>query len=339
MSETRDEYLSDIELEEEIEDRGVEDSGSMRVKREAVMGRRIEEAEEEGSDVSDGEDQNKETEVKRTVYVPRSKNRFDEDGVDDAELDGKKKRKSEKEKRAMLRVKAYERMAQATIREMQVAVRNDDKNNKEGKPAISKFLMMPKLFKKFTNKEFITQFLDYKGLEVIFSFIRRLPDGSLPLNKFRSEIFEFLRQFRVQGYHLEHASMLITELQNLLKGKKEAKKNKKIINRVIIKWTRVICQKVTDYTQLQYIEESEDFTRFTKEERKRKKPSSLLKKRTYSTFAHGYEEHKVYKPRRMGYQFFKRPAYSNVAIVEQDKEEYRIRRYIKDLKVRHKKKI
>lgn len=227
-------------------------------------------------------------------------------------------------------------MARVAVSEILASSKEDRESNKKGKPALRKFMLLPNLLKQFSNKEFNEQFLDYRGLEAIYKLIEPLPDGCLPLNKFREKIFNCLKQFDVKAYQLKESQILSQELKRLLTSNKESKENKKTIRFIIAKWSRVICQKITDYALLEEVEKYEDIGRFKKEFDTEE--LKLLGKRGYDEFS-GYDKHKVMRPKRMGYQFFNRPSYENLSIGGSEREEHRIRKYIDDLKKREKRKI
>lgn len=268
-------------------------------------------------------------------FTPDEESDYDDDDSEEEMERRHSKPKKNVIKRGQVHQRVHEQMAKDEIRKILDAVQDDNDSFQEGKPCFKKYLIIPSLLKKFSSKSFLTEFLDYRGLEVVYKLIKRLPDGTLPLNRYREKIFKALKNFPVESRHLKKATVLTTELNRLLKSKKESKESKEAISSVIAKWSRTLCEKITDYAFLEDVEKFYEVERFKKDRKK----SGLLKKRSLAELNTGYDRHRVYLPKRMGYQFFRRPLYQNVIKQGEEHEKHRIMNFISDMKKREKKRI
>jgi transcription factor SPN1 len=138
---------------------------------------------------------------------------------------------------------------------MKKAVASDLQSNKSNRPGLEKLKLLPTVLKKLKNKEFAGIFLDENGLDIINSFITILPDGSWPLSSVRSKIYDLIYKLPVQVDHLR-ATKLGRTLAILQNSKSEFPKNKKFIQMIKDKWSRIICTIPVDYTHLEQCERS-----------------------------------------------------------------------------------
>lgn len=136
------------------------------------------------------------------------------------------------------------------ITQMNTAASNDITSNKQGKPGIEKLKLIETVIKKLKHKEFAAIFLDESGLDVINSFICPLPDNSWPLSSVRSKLLEVIYKLPVQVEHLR-ATKLGRTLAHLSLSKNEFVDNKKLIQLIKDKWSRIICTIPVDYTSLE----------------------------------------------------------------------------------------
>lgn len=136
---------------------------------------------------------------------------------------------------------------------MKQACISDKKSNKRGQPGLMKLRVMPKMLKKLRNYQLAQIFLDSNGLEAISEFLAKLPDGSLPLSSVRSQILELVFQLPISIDHLRYTSLGGT-LNNLQTTSKEFPKNKKLIQKIKDKWSRIICNIDVEYTKLEQYE-------------------------------------------------------------------------------------
>ena len=90
---------------------------------------------------------------------------------------------------------------------MELAYHTDLELNQIGKPALNKIHVFKVLSLKIKNEQFAETFLDKNGLEQIHNFLKRLPDGSLPLSSLRKSIYEMLLALPCTEHHLKYAKI------------------------------------------------------------------------------------------------------------------------------------
>lgn len=138
---------------------------------------------------------------------------------------------------------------------MTKAYEKDIANNKQGKPALEKLKLMDRIGKKLKHHRFASIFLDSNGLDVINNFISMLPDGSWPLSTLRSKILKIIYRLPATIDHLR-STRLGRTLALLQSSRKEFPNNKKMIQSIKDKWSRIICTIPVDYTHLEQCERS-----------------------------------------------------------------------------------
>jgi hypothetical protein len=138
---------------------------------------------------------------------------------------------------------------------MKKSVADDIASNKANRPGLEKLKLVPMILKKLKNKEFASIFLDENGLDIINSFISILPDGSWPLSSSRSKLYDLIYKLPASVDHLR-ATRLGRTLALLQNSKSEFTKNKKKIQLIKDKWSRIICTIPVDYTHLEQCERS-----------------------------------------------------------------------------------
>ena len=136
---------------------------------------------------------------------------------------------------------------------MRESYESDMLNNKMGKPGLKKMLMLTRLLKKLKHNEFCNIFLDANGLDMIANFIGLLPDGSWALSSVRSKVLDAIYKMPIGIDHLR-SSKLGKTLSLLQASKKEFPSNKKMITLIKDKWSRLICNITTQYTNLEHCE-------------------------------------------------------------------------------------
>lgn len=136
---------------------------------------------------------------------------------------------------------------------MKTAYRTDLKSNKKGQPALEKLKLMPQVLKKLKNPKLAQIFLDSNGLNVLGEFLTKLPDGSLPLSSIRGQILELIFKMPISVDHLRYTNLGGT-LNTLVTSSREFAGNKKLIQRIKDKWSRIICNINVEYTKLEQYE-------------------------------------------------------------------------------------
>lgn len=226
---------------------------------------------------------------------------------------------------------------------MNFATESDIENNKKGKPGIAKLRLMEKVITKLKNPNFAEYFLEADGLNVINRFIRKLPDGSWPLSNVRSKIFHLIYSLPCSTEHLRSTELGRT-LTTLQTSPKELPENKKLIQLIKDKWSRIICSINVEYTTLEQCERTLNSMPFSYKMQQMGEDDEMLGKRQEATEAEmnsGLSYTSIQKPRGLGYNFSVRPAsvYNSVLAtggrsedqMELDKHLMRIRRGVKRL--------
>jgi hypothetical protein len=181
----------------------------------------------------------------------------------------------------------------------------DCENNKKGNPGLAKLRIVDKVITKLKSKEFSEIFLDKDGLNVINKFISKLPDGSWPLSNVRNSILKLIYTLPAHVDHLKHTDLGRT-LQLLQSSPKELIDNKKQIQMIKDKWSRIVCNIPVEYTSLETYER--DFKNFNYklpvddeefEIGKRKPPTEDELNQNLS--------YNLVRPRNLGYNFTIRP--------------------------------
>ena len=142
---------------------------------------------------------------------------------------------------------------------MTFASDTDCDNNRSGNPGLAKLRIVDKVITKLKSREFSELFLDKDGLNVINKFISKLPDGSWPLSNVRHSILKLIYTLPAHVEHLKHTDLGRT-LQLLQNSPKELAENKKQIQLIKDKWSRIVCNIPVEYTSLETYER--DFKNF-----------------------------------------------------------------------------
>merc|ERR1712170_334172 len=91
--------------------------------------------------------------------------------------------------------------------------------------------------------------LDLRILDLINDYIKLGSDGSLPGMQIRREMYKVLEMLPVEKHHLKESKVGET-LMKLLRHPNETTEHKKVLDRIIKKWTRLIFQKETNYREI-----------------------------------------------------------------------------------------
>jgi hypothetical protein len=139
------------------------------------------------------------------------------------------------------------------IQEMEGAYLSDLESNQLEKPAIRKLLLVDKVLLKLKNPIFAGYFLDKGGLEQFHNFLKKLPDGSWPLSQVRTNVLHALLKLPYNEHHLKYTKLgkTLSALQN---SKCEQEENKKIIQEIKDKWSRIVCGVRMEYANLENFE-------------------------------------------------------------------------------------
>lgn len=133
------------------------------------------------------------------------------------------------------------------------AINRDLECNKRGLPGINKLKCVDVLLTKLKNKNMQHIFLEKDGLDILNRYITRLPDGSWPLSSVRKKILSLIYDLPIQIEHLK-STLLGRTLSILQTSPHEHQDNKKAIQNIKDKWSRVICNISVEYTALEQYE-------------------------------------------------------------------------------------
>lgn len=164
---------------------------------------------------------------------------------------------------------------------------------------------MEKVISKLKNLRFAEQFLHCNGLNIINKFLARLPDGSWPLSNVRNSILKLIHTLPVTVDQIR-SSQLGRTLSVLQTSPKEFVENKKLIQAVKDKWSRLLCDIEVEYANLENCERSFGLpvtSKIADEE------EGILGKRNEEEEAalNGNLSYTMVRPRGFGYSFTVRP--------------------------------
>ena len=136
---------------------------------------------------------------------------------------------------------------------MEAANFADLESNQMGKPALNKHQIMEEVKGKLKNQEFAKIFLDKSGLDQFYSFLKKLPDGSLPLSTVRRSVYEVLLEIPCEESHIK-SSKIQKILTSLLNSSKEYTENKKLIISLKDRWSLMSAGHKIHYNDLENFE-------------------------------------------------------------------------------------
>lgn len=106
---------------------------------------------------------------------------------------------------------------------------------------------------KLKGHVFSDHFLENDGLDILNRYISKLPDGSWPLSSVRIEILKTIFAMNPTVGQLKNSQIGRT-LEVLQLNRNEFPENKKLIQQIKDKWSRIICDIPTEYTNLEQFE-------------------------------------------------------------------------------------
>lgn len=191
---------------------------------------------------------------------------------------------------------------------MNFAAESDIESNKAGKPGTAKFRIADKVISKLKNLRFAEQFLHCNGLNVINKFLARLPDGSWPLSNVRQNILKMIYTLPVTVDQIRSSALgrTMTVLQT---SPKEFAENKKLIQAVKDKWSRLLCDIEVEYANLENCERAFGLPINS---RIQEDDEAVLGKRAGAeeeeAALNGNLSYSSVRPRNLGYSFTVRPS-------------------------------
>lgn len=223
---------------------------------------------------------------------------------------------------------------------MNYATESDIESNRLNKPGIAKLRILDKVITKLKSPSFSELFLDHDGLNILNKFIGKLPDGSYPLSNVRTKIFNMIYSLPC---HIEHlrATDLGKTLMTMNTSPRELSENKKLIQLIRDKWSRLIFNINVEYTTLEQCERANSSIPFTYRMPEDEEEEVLGKRKeaTEDEMNANLSFRNVQRPRSLGYNFSVRPssAYNSVMAsgnrsedqMNLDKHLMRIRRNVK----------
>lgn len=185
---------------------------------------------------------------------------------------------------------------------MNYAAESDMENNKAGRPGTAKMRVADKVITKLKSTRFAQQFLQDGGLDVLSKFMTKLPDGSWPLSSVRHSILKLIHTLPVTVEQIR-SSQLGRTLGMLQVSPKEFGENKKLIQAIKDKWSRVLCDIEVEYARLEQCERTLGLPLTLRAE-----DETLGKRREEEEEAQNNLSYGMSRPNRMGYSFSVRPA-------------------------------
>jgi hypothetical protein len=188
---------------------------------------------------------------------------------------------------------------------MNFAAESDVESNKQGKPGTAKLRIAEKVISKLKNMRFAEQFLHCNGLNVLNKFLARLPDGSWPLSNVRNGILKLIYTLPVTVDQIR-SSLLGRTLSVLQTSPKEFAENKKLIQAVKDKWSRLLCDIEVEYANLENCERQFGLPVTSKIQ---EEEEGILGKRAEDEDSglNGNLSYSNSRPRSLGYSFTVRP--------------------------------
>jgi len=159
----------------------------------------------------------------------------------------------------------------AFIEKMEQAASDDILSNQQMQPALSKLKLLPEVQHLLKKKMLQEQFVECGVLKSLHSWLKPLPDGSLPNLKVRTILLELLNEFTRAPLDILKDSGIGKSVMVLWKHPSETPQNKKIAKILIEKWSRPIFGISERYNDLR---EEED----QNQQEVKKKRESLTKK-------------------------------------------------------------
>jgi len=224
------------------------------------------------------------------------------------------------------------------VNEMNFASDSDITNNKNGRPGIAKLKMMDKIIGKLKSMQFASAFLDKDGLNVLNKFISKLPDGSWPLSNVRNQILKLIYSLPATMDHLKMTDLGRT-LNLLQSSPKELTENKKLIQTIKDKWSRIICQIPVEYADLEHCEAAYNSVPLTLRQQQDDE-EYLGKRKTQSEEELNQNlSYRMIRPGAMGYNFSVRPnsAYNEKNYIQRPESQVEFDRYLMRIKRGNKK--
>jgi TFIIS helical bundle-like domain len=185
---------------------------------------------------------------------------------------------------------------------MNYAAESDMENNKAGRPGTAKLRVADKVISKLKSTRFALQFLQESGLDVLNKFISKLPDGSWPLSSVRHSILKLIYTLPVTVEQIR-SSQLGRTLGVLQTSPKEFLENKKLIQTIKDKWSRVLCDIEVEYARLEQCERALGLPLAMRGD-----DELLGKRREEEEETQDGLSYSIARPARMGYGFSVRPA-------------------------------
>lgn len=152
-----------------------------------------------------------------------------------------------------------ENMIDKLIQSMNDAATEDIEANRRGLPALGKLKLLDKVVKFLKVSKHHELFLGMNGCVVLGNWLSQLPDGSFPSNPLRTRLLEVIQDLPVCVENLTN-STLGKSIMAIYKNPNENSQIKKLAKTLIDKWSRMIYDIKTEYTELvnsdQYVEAS-----------------------------------------------------------------------------------
>jgi transcription factor SPN1 len=136
------------------------------------------------------------------------------------------------------------------------AIEDDRKSFNKKLPAINKLKLLSTIEKFLSNNCYQKTFLDVGGLEVLKEWIKRNKDGTYPILNQITKMLDILNTIQIRAEHLK-SSDIGGYVNELSKNMKDSKAIQKKANDMVTKWSRIIWEINTDYSNIE--EENQNY--------------------------------------------------------------------------------
>lgn len=133
---------------------------------------------------------------------------------------------------------------------MRDAVNEDNQANLEGKPALSKLMLVDKITKDLRNLSVQEKFLDIGGISMLGRWLEPLPDKTYPNINVAKEILYTLNSLQIDADNLARSSNLSSIVKKYANGCTGILSLQVLAKQIEDKWSRMHYQIVSNYDEI-----------------------------------------------------------------------------------------
>jgi transcription factor SPN1 len=161
----------------------------------------------------------------------------------DEELPGKKKKNQIPHAEISQSVTAF-------MGKLREAVEEDKKCSSKKLPAINKLKLITTIEKFLSNTFYQKLFLNMGGLDILKEWLKKNRDGTYPIINQITKMLDVLSNLQIGAEHLKHSD-IGGYIMELSKNMKDSKPIQKKANDIVSKWSRIIFEINTDYSNIE----------------------------------------------------------------------------------------